>query len=112
MSKRCRKTKTKRPGLRFGWNPKIGICFSVILILSSLIVYVVQMNNLATGGYKIKKLENNITELKATSKELNDKILKMQSVQEISAKVSKLEMVSADQVEYLVKKADQVALTQ
>lgn len=67
----------------------------------SLIIYLVQVNGLATKGYQIKELEQKIDELKKSSRELEGKSLELQSLSAISGKLKDLNMVESKEALYI-----------
>ena len=71
------------------------------LIVVMTVGYLVQINSLATKGYKIKELENKITGLKKEQADLELEALSLQSMGTVAEKVQDLGMVMAGEPEYL-----------
>lgn len=93
---KCMKIKTKN-------RHKYGI---INVLLSTLIVfmvfaYVVQINSIATKGYKIKDLEHKLIELRQISQDLQSEAFKLQSIDNVSKKIDGMEMEVAKNIEYI-----------
>ncbi len=80
---------------------KIFNTFLFGIIGVALVVYIVQSNNLATKGYKIKDIEHEIEELKKSKRDLESKSLELQSLSVLTEKLKNLEMVESKEAVYL-----------
>ncbi|MFA6322626.1 MAG: hypothetical protein WCX71_04085 [Candidatus Buchananbacteria bacterium] len=90
--------------LRLGldWSKaNLIICF---LIAFLGVGYLFQVNSLATKGYKIKELEQKVTDLKLEKSDLELEALSLQSVGSVKDKVGDLKMVSLGKEDYLADK--------
>lgn len=74
--------------------------FSLVAIIG--LAYLIQVNGLATKGYRIGELEVKIDQLQQESKDLELQVLELQSIESVKNKVSQLNMVSGGKVEYLI----------
>jgi hypothetical protein len=81
-----------------------------ILIFSCGLLYLWQINCLATRGYQIKELENKAAVLKDANKHLQVEITQLRSTTRLEAKVAELKMVSVARVEYLQANGTSVAM--
>lgn len=79
----------------------------VIVALGS--VYLVQINGLATKGYQIKDLEQQVNDLKLENSDLQLQSLGLQSMDAVKDKVGTLDMVSANSADYLAARPVAVA---
>lgn len=76
------------------------IIFSLVAIIG--LAYLIEVNSLATKGYRIGELEVKIDQLQQESKDLELQVLELQSIESVKNKVSQLNMVSGGKVEYLI----------
>lgn len=81
-----------------------------ILIFCGGMMYLWQINGLATTGYKIKELENKAAALKSENKHLQLEITKLRSTSRLEQKVAELKMVAVAKVEYLQANGSTVAM--
>ena len=82
----------------------------ISLISFSGLLYLVQINSLATKGYEMKNLDEQISELKSKNKRLEIQIAELSSTERILAQLDKLEMVEVARVEYLKANGTSVAI--
>jgi hypothetical protein len=65
------------------------------------LAYLIQVNSLATQGYKIKDLEKKVVELKHSKSDLELEALALQSVGNIKLKMDEMGMVALNKEEFL-----------
>ena len=92
MSSRNPKTRKK--------NIAIVTLFGIV-IASLAVVYLVQMNQIATIGYSIKKLDAKSVVLAEENKKVELEIIKAQSIANLDEKAAMLNMVPVGQIKYL-----------
>ncbi|MDP3741374.1 MAG: septum formation initiator family protein [bacterium] len=76
-----------------------GLWMAVALVASS-IFYLVQINNLTTKGYEIKRLEKTVLELKESQKRLERESASLQSVARIEESAKILNLIPSKEVKY------------
>jgi len=81
-----------------------------VLIFSCGLLYLWQINFLATTGYQLKDLETKQSVLKDENKRLLVKITELRSTSRLEAKIAELKMVSVARVEYLQANGTSVAM--
>jgi len=91
-----------------GSKGAVIIFFAFILIVSLL--YLFQVNSLATKGYEIKDLEEKAAELRAKNKALELQITELRSTERITREIKNLDMVAVARVEYLKANGTSVAI--
>ena len=79
---------------------KLNILIGV-MIVSSGVTYLVQINALATKGYQIKALEQRVSELKEEKEDLELQSLGLQAMGSVKDKVADLGMVEITDTDYL-----------
>jgi cell division protein FtsB len=95
---------------RFNFNQqKISLVIFFGLIFSGF-AYLAVINNVSTGGFDLKRLEQRIEQLKDENRKLELEATKLESLNTIAAAGSQLELKLADKVEYLERKPPAVAL--
>jgi len=79
----------------------VGACFTVIvfLVLAGGF-YLFQVNDLATKGYDIKKIENEIQDLKKQSQQNMIREVELQSMENIEKSREALDLVSSSDFSY------------
>ncbi len=87
----------RRPTKKINIFPLIG--FFVFLILGA--VYLMQINNGIMAAYEVNSLKMKIKNLKEQQEKLELKAAQLQSLQSISQRLKKLNMVSVGQISYL-----------
>jgi len=65
------------------------------------LIYLWQINGLATKGYKIKDLEEKVSQIKDQNKKLELEVTELRSSARIAAKLKELNLVEVARVEYL-----------
>lgn len=84
---------------KIGFNAAGFILAAIIVSLGSF--YLFQVNDLATKGYEIKEVENEIKELKKINAENKIKEVELRSMYNIERSTEELNLVSSDDVSYL-----------
>ncbi len=72
-----------------------------IALLGAAVLYLVQINGLATKGYLVEDLERSASELAERNRRLEEAVQQRQSFRQVSGRVSELRMVSPRSVEYV-----------
>lgn len=73
------------------------------------LAYLVQVNSLATKGYIISELEQDLENLEKQNSTLEDKLLSLQTTENIINKIGDLNLVAASEVEYINSEKEIVA---
>jgi len=94
--------KIRRKACRIKISIKLVNIVIIGLVIFSSAAYLIQVNSLATKGYQIRELEIKISQLEKEGSALELEALNLQSIDNIKSKVSHLNMVDIDKVEYLV----------
>jgi len=81
-----------------------------VLIFTCGLLYLWQINCMATRGYQIKELENKAAALKSENKHLQVQITELRSTSRLEQKIAELNMVSVARVEYLQANGTSVAM--
>jgi len=75
--------------------------FSVIMIFISGAFYLYQVNDLATKGYEIRDIENQIQMLEKESKKMKIKEVELRSMYNIEKSTQELNLISPQSVTYV-----------
>ena len=82
-------------------NPKM-LRFGVgTMVTVMLVAYIMQVNAIATKGYHIKELQGTIDDLRRQHDELRAEATRLQSMAAVKDRVGNLEMVSANDADYV-----------
>lgn len=108
---RGRKTCSNRKGFlankkngKVSGKIKIGliVTFTVILAVGLLgVFYLYQVNSIATKGFEIRKVENNLLKLRKESQKLRIKEMELRSMKNIEKSVENLDLVSSSEIIYM-----------
>lgn len=79
---------------------KIIYALICVIILFS-VLYIIQINSITTGGYKIGEYKSEISKLQSENAELELKLSEIQSLGALEEKVKNLKMVKTINVEYI-----------
>jgi cell division protein FtsL len=80
----------------------VSVCFVfLIIIFLSGIVYLYQVNSLATQGFEIKKIENEIKTVEKENKQLQIKEIELRSMNNIEKATEGLNLVNSSNVTYI-----------
>ena len=91
-------------------NTKGWLIVFLGLIFTCGLLYLSQVNSLATKGYKIKDLEEKVSELRDKNKKLELDITQLRSTDRINNSIQQLKMVAVARIEYLKPDGTSVAL--
>jgi cell division protein FtsL len=105
-------TLTSSSSVRFGERkrvlgnqPKIGRVtlsfFLVVLVCATGVFYIFEVNNMATKGYEIDKLEKQLNDLKKENERLQIEAAELKSMYKIEEKTKELNMIAPKGVSYL-----------
>jgi len=75
--------------------------FLAIVILSVSVYFVASINDLAIKGFVLRDLKDHGTNLEKENKEIELKIMAMESYENISKRAKDLKMVKVDKVDYI-----------
>ncbi|MFH1427962.1 MAG: hypothetical protein ABIG60_05570 [Patescibacteria group bacterium] len=73
----------------------------LIFIVIAGVFYLVTMNDLIVKGFKLQEFKNEITILKNENKDLELKVMALESLNNLHEKAAKLNMVAVGEVDYL-----------
>ncbi len=80
---------------------KLIAYFLILLIVFFSVLYIVQTNSVATGGYKIQKYKNELSTLQSENKNIELKLSEVQSPGFLEKQIEALSMVKIGKVEYM-----------
>ncbi len=80
---------------------KNRLIFLCLFVFIGCIMYLWQINGLATKSYQIKDLEGKLSELKDENKKLQVEITELRSITRLNERVKKLNMQEVSRLEYL-----------
>lgn len=83
--------------------------FLAIIILSISVYFVASINDLAIKGFVLRDLKNRGINLEEENKEIELKIMAMESYENINKRAKNLKMVKVDKVDYIEIVDDVVA---
>ena len=98
---RSKRVKSKKIFSAMKANLKIINIILSVFVLTISVSYLIQINSLATKGYKIKELEGKILELKDKKNDLELESLSLQSMGTVKEKVDGLGLVAVNNPDYL-----------
>jgi cell division protein FtsL len=78
----------------------LGLVLLIALFLAG-IFYLYQVNSLATQGFEIKKIENNIQTMEKEGKQLQIKEIELRSMNNIEKATKELNLVNSSNVTYI-----------
>ncbi len=90
-------------------KPKFFNKFLFILCIVMGVVYLACVNELAVQGFVLTDLKQNIKELNKKNSELELKIMMLESYNNISERAGNLEMVKADNIDFIEVIPEEVA---
>ncbi|GEM_PF-1531690 len=105
-TKQTTKDRTKRVVNLFN----VGRVFLVISIVGLAGLYVFSVNNDSAKGFELSRLENQQKILMEQNKQMEDKLQQSKSLVKVQEKVSVLNMVNVEAIEYLQLDNNTVAL--
>lgn len=83
------------------WSFKKWCVLTGALITLACAVYVEQTNRLATKGYQADALRRTIEQLRRENRDLENRALRLQSLEQVASKISSLNLVPSSDVRYL-----------
>ena len=83
-------------------NRKVIMFLLILLIALFFVLYIVQANSVATGGYKIREHNNKAKILRTENKDLELKLSGVRSLGFLEERLETLNMVKIGEVEYLL----------
>jgi cell division protein FtsL len=85
----------------FKGNKKVVSVGVVCLVFMAFLTYLVQINTMATKGFEIRELEDQIAVLQDDNKRLELQVIELQSMSTLKEKMRGMNLVEADEVAYL-----------
>lgn len=82
-------------------SKKLIVYLLILLIISFSVLYIVQANNLATGGYRIQEYQNKLSALQSANKTVRLRLSEVSSPDFLEEKIKGLNMVEVGRVEYI-----------
>lgn len=82
-------------------SKKLIVYLLILLIISFSVLYIVQANNLATGGYRIQEYQNKLLALQSENKTFRLRLSEVSSPDFLGEKIKGLNMVEIGKVEYI-----------
>ncbi len=80
---------------------KSALLFLMVgLFVSSMVVYLAEVNNIAAKGFQVRDLENQIEKLASENEKLQVQAIEMRSMTDLSTKVQELGMVPVNDITY------------
>ncbi|HOY55827.1 MAG TPA: hypothetical protein PLH37_00145 [bacterium] len=104
--KQSMKNKTKRVVNLFN----VGRIFLMISMIGLAGLYVFSVNNDSAKGFELSRLENQQKVLMEQNKQMENKMQQFKSLAKVQEKVSDLDMVNVEAIEYLPIDGNAVAL--
>lgn len=80
---------------------KIIVVLLILFIILFGVLYIIQANSVATGGYKIQKHKNEISKLQSENQVFELRLFEMRSLDFLEQRIGDLNMVKTGRVEYL-----------
>ncbi|MFC1662844.1 hypothetical protein ACFL04_01595 [Patescibacteria group bacterium] len=81
-------------------EPKLRYIVFILVIVMGL-AYIVIINNVATGGFALDDLRTEVDELRLQNGQLELRVANLQSLSQVESKISDLQLVQTDTIEYL-----------
>ena len=92
------------------WNRRAGTVVLMLLVAVMGVYYLGLINDKATVGYKISKLQTEASDLAEINRNLELQIIDLQQTARIEERAKGMAMVQADNVEYLAVQQEKVAV--
>jgi cell division protein FtsL len=83
--------------------------FLTVLVSSFSVLYVAQTSSVSTKGYDINDLQREITQLQRENQKLDFQIAQYRSMQSIKDRLEQMDLVIADNIEYVTLVGNSVA---
>ena len=87
----------------------ISLIFSII---TAVFLYVLQVNNIASKDYKIRDLKKEIEKLEDKNRTLQVNISNLKSISVLQTKTETLDMVKAQNIEYVILPLTNIVIAQ
>lgn len=94
---------------KFKLNLRIFNNFLFILIVVLFVYYIVGVNDLTVKGFKLQELKKTQKEMEDGNNNLELKIMSLQSHNNLSEKIKKLDMVAVGKIDYISNASGYVA---
>ncbi len=92
----------KNQKIAFSQNKLAKVHAGILLTVSLFsVVYLIQVNTLATKGYAIRTLEGKISNQKKANERIGLEIIEAQSLGTLQKKIDELKLVKADHIDYI-----------
>lgn len=91
-------------------NTVILASLVVLLVIGLSILYIIQTNSVATGGYRLKSYQEKISVLESENKNLELMLSEIGHLSSLKARSENLGMVKAENIEYISKEESGVAI--
>lgn len=113
MTKYCKTIKTKSIGNKkersffsrlfrnFQLNKKLLTIIIAVFAAMFLVFYLMQINSLATKGFELRELEDQISQLEDENKKIELQLVEMQSMRYLAQHALDLDLVDAEAITYL-----------
>lgn len=75
--------------------------FGAIAVVCFIFSYLIQINNLATTGFEMREVEDQIAQIKEENKKLELELVKYQSMGYLNSRAKELGMVEVSEIKYL-----------
>ncbi len=75
-------------------------CLVVVVLVFSML-YIYNINNISTKGYKIQKLSSDIVSLQQENRQLNIEVASRSSMQSIENRLNSMNLVAVKHIDYL-----------
>lgn len=82
-------------------HPRRWLLWSLGLFAAVSAAFLIQSNGLATKGYQLEQLRQQLAALRVESRELESRALEFQSSQHLSERISSLNLVPASTIRYV-----------
>lgn len=82
------------------FSKPVLVLFIAAFVLSAVVFYLLQVNEIATQGFYVRDLEQQISSAKDENAKLQIRMIEMKSMTDLSEKVEQLGMVRVDKMTY------------
>jgi len=95
---------------KYRLNQRSWLIIILVMVCLSGVLYLVQINALATKGYKIKDLDEQATQLREKNKKMKLQITELRSTERLAKEAERLELTEVTRLEYLKANGTSVAI--
>lgn len=85
------------------WRPKRMMVASLGLVIVVAALYLMQANRLATKGFQLETLRQEVKALRTQNRELEGQALQKQSLRSLSQRITDLHLVPASDIDYVAE---------